>query len=152
MRIPFIHLESDRGALLACLSVPFAAALLAFIIAVALTAFGVPLVGTVRSSVAGFAFVYLTLCFMGLPAYGAGCVWYWWATRGDDSRLLMQLYALPLIAAVFAWFPGLAFIDAPLIQRARIYPTFAIPALIVGYLWIAMVRMIFFSLRGRRRS
>jgi hypothetical protein len=152
VRIPFILLESDRSALLACLSIPFAAALLAFIIAVGLTAFGVPIVGTARSSVAGFAFVYLILCFIWLPAYGAACAWYWWATRGDDSRLLMQLYALPLIAAVFAWFPGLAFIDAPLLQRARIYATFAIPAIIVGYVWVGIVRLMFFSIRWRKRS
>jgi hypothetical protein len=61
--------ESDRSLLLLGLSIPVLLALVAFALAVALTAFGVPKVGTLRSTTAGLAYVYLTIGLMWLPAY-----------------------------------------------------------------------------------
>lgn len=137
-----------RAALLRLLALPLLSLVPAFLLAVGLTAGGAPAVGTLRSGVAGLAYVYLTLCVMWLPAYGAGLLWFWWRTRdGDDDRLLGRLYLLPPVAALFMWFPSLAFIALPLLQKLKAYPMLGLSAVVAGYLWIGLVRLIYFIWR-----
>jgi hypothetical protein len=137
----------ERAALLRILVLPLLSALVAFLLAVALTGFGVPAVGTARSTVAGFAYVHLTLCILALPAYCAGLLWFWWITRADDARLLTRLCQLPLIAALFAWFPSTLMSSAPLREQLSALPMLAVSTLLLGYLWIGLVRLIYFLWR-----
>jgi hypothetical protein len=143
------RLETDRGALLVCLIAPWIVALAAFVLAIALTGFSVPTIGTMRSGIAATAYVYLTLGIMWLPSYSAGCIWWWWATRDDETRLMTRLYTLPLVAALFAWFPSLTFLNAPLVFRMKMYPALAVSGIIAGYIWIAIVRMVFYLWRRK---
>lgn len=137
----------ERAALLRILVLPLLSALVAFLLAVALTGFGVPVVGTARSTVAGLAYVHLTLCVLTLPAYCAGLLWFWWITRADDSRLLTRFYQLPLIAALFAWFPSVLITSTPLQEKLSALPMLAISTMLLGYLWIGLVRLIYFLWR-----
>ena len=143
--------ESDRSLLLLGLSLPVLLALVAFVLAVALTAFGVPQIGTLRSTTAGLACVYLTIGLMWLPAYLVACAWFWWATRDDEAQdnLFKRLFTMPLIGAAFVWFPSLYFTPVPLAQKARMFPLLALAAIIGGYLWVGLVRLMF---RAWRRT
>lgn len=134
---------TDRALLMTGLSLPLLFALIAFVLAVALTAFGAPTVGTARSTIAGLAYVYLMMCLMWLPAYAAGCGWFWWATRGEDDNLLKRLYTMPWISALFVWFPALFFTPITLADKARMYPMLAATVIIASYIWIGLVRFIF---------
>jgi len=136
-------IETERTLVLLCLSIPVLMLLVAFVLAIALTAFGVPKIGTLRSAVAGFAYVYLTLGMVWLPAYLVGCGWFWWTTRDAEAQenLSKPLYRLPLIVAAFIWFPSLFFAPASLSQKAGLFPVLAIVAVIGGYLWVGSVRL-----------
>lgn len=138
---------SDRAALLWCLSPPIVLAVLAFVLAVALTAQGAPQIGTLRSGLAAAAYVYLALGAVGLPAYAVGLLWFWWATRSADSELLQRLFTMPLVTAAFIWMPSLAISQASLAIRFKMLFVFAIAALICGYLWAGLVRLVFYAWR-----
>jgi hypothetical protein len=146
--LPSFRIDTDRGALLACLSFPILLAAVAFVVAVSLTAFGVPKIGTARSTVAAMSYLYLTLSVMWMPGYGVALAWYWWITR-DHDRLLQRLYKLPLVEAIFVWFPSLVFIDASMGQRLRMYAVFALTAVALGYVWIGLVRLMFYFWRRK---
>jgi hypothetical protein len=137
--------DTDRALLLTSLATPVVLAFIAFVLAVALTAFGAPAIGTLRSTAAGLSYVYLTIGLMWLPAYLVACAWFWWATSDDDARddLFKKLYTLPLIGAALVWFPSLYFTPVPLAQKARMFPLLAISAVIGGYLWVGLIRLIF---------
>jgi hypothetical protein len=137
--------DSDRALLLTWLAVPVGLVLVAFVLAVALTAFGTPTIGTLRSTAAGLSYVYLTIGLVWLPAYLAACAWLWWTTHDDDTRedLFKKLYALPLIAAALVWFPSLYFTPGPFGQKARMFPLLAVFAVVGGYLWVGLIRLIF---------
>lgn len=139
---------TDRGALLACLSAPILLTVVAFVVAVSLTAFGVPKIGTARSTVAAMSYLYLTLAVMWMPGYAIALGWYWWITR-DHDRLLQRLYKLPLVEAIFVWFPSLVFIEATTAQRLRMYAVFALTAVALGYMWIGVVRGTFYLWRRK---
>ncbi len=138
---------TDRGALLLCLSVPVVLALVAFVAAVALTAHGAPQIGTLSSGVAAAAYVYLALGSVSLPAYAVGVLWLWWATRRDDSELVRRLFTMPVVTSAFIWMPSLAVSQAPLLIRVKMFFVFALVALIFGYLWAGLVRLVFFAWR-----
>lgn len=141
--------DSDRALLLVFLAIPLFLALISFAIAVALTGFSTPTIGTMRSTVAGYAYVYLMLCLMALPSYIISGAWFWWVTRGDDSIALDRLYTTPLISALFVWFPALVVAPGQLGQRAQMYPMLAMTAIVVGYLWVALVRLCFYFWRRK---
>lgn len=149
MRALFRPVESDRSALLLCLAIPFAIALVSFVLAVGLTAPGAPKLGTLRSTVAGLSYVYLTLGLMWLPAYGIACGWFWWSTRASEQKLFTRLYTLPLVAALFVWFPALMFVAVPFTQRLRLFPVLALSAVLSGFLWIGLVRLMFYAWRRK---
>jgi hypothetical protein len=138
---------SDRAALLWCLAPPILLAVLAFFTAVALTAQGAPQIGTLRSGLAAAAYIYLALGAVGLPAYGIGLLWFWWTTRRADSELLRALFTMPLVTAAFVWMPSLAISQASMAIRFKMFFVFAIAALICGYLWAGMVRLVFYAWR-----
>jgi hypothetical protein len=139
--------DSDRAFFLTCLAIPLVMALVAFVIAVALTGFSAPTVGTLRSTVAGFAYVYLMLCLMWVPGYLISGAWYWWVTRDDESIALDRLYTTPLIGALFIWFPTLLVAPATSAQKLQMFPMLALGALVAGYLWIGIVRLMFYVWR-----
>ena len=143
--------DSDRNVMLLCLSIPFLLAVVAFVLAVALTAFGAPTVGTLRSTTAGFAYVYLTLGLMWLPAYLVACGWFWWATHDDggEENLLKRLMKVPLVGAAFIWFPAVFFTPVSLGDKARIFPALAVFAIVGGYIWVGLIRLMF---RAWRRT
>lgn len=141
-------LADERAALLRLLALPLLSVVPAFLLAVGLTAGGAPAVGTLRSGVAGLAYVHLTLCLMWLPAYGAGYLWFWWrSSDGDDASLMGRFYLLPLVAALFMWFPSLVFVAMPLAQKFKAYPMLGLSAVVAGYLWVGLVRLIYFIWR-----
>lgn len=147
-----IRIQSDRAALVSLLSAPLVIALVAFILAVGLTLDGPPKVGTVRSGIAAAAFIYLALAMTWLPSYFAGCGWYLWVTRKhphDENKLLSRLLLLPLVCALFIWFPALAFSPGAVSDKARLFPVFALSSVFGGYIWIGMVRGIFYLWRQR---
>jgi hypothetical protein len=147
-----IRIQSDRAALVTLLSIPLVVAVVAFILAVGLTLDGAPKVGTLRSGVAAAAFIYLTLGMMWLPSYAAGCGWYCWSTKDhshDARKLLGRAYLIPLVSALFIWFPALAFSPGALSDKARLFPVFALSGVFGGYIWIGMVRGIFYLWRQR---
>lgn len=143
--------DSDRVLLLMYLSAPVAIAAVAFAMAVGLTAFGAPQVGTPRSTAAGLAYVYLTVGLMWLPAYLVACGWFWWATRDDEAQenLFKRLFTMPLVGAAFVWFPVLYFTPAPMAQKVRMYPLLALSAIVGGYIWVGLVRLMFRAWRKR---
>jgi len=133
---------TDRGAVLAILSLPFALAALAFLLAVSTTAMGEMTQGTLRFYLAAFSYSYLVVGLMCTPAYAIGYVWYWWKTRGEDVDLGKPLLWMPLIAAAFAWFPAVLFPQLTGTGRMQIFLSLAGASLIAGYLWVAVVRFI----------
>lgn len=145
-RFPVIVLHrlfgTDRSLMMTAVVLPLILAGIAFILAVALTAFGAPTIGTMRSTIAGLAYVYLMLCVMWLPAYTIGCAWFWWATR-DEDNLLKRLYTMPWISALFVWFPALYFTPVSLAEKARMYPMLAVTVIIASYVWVGLVRLMF---------
>ncbi len=146
----FKRFDSDRSVLLLCLSIPVVLAIVAFVLAVGLTAFGVPpKVGTMRSTTAGFAYVYLTLGLMWLPPYLVGCFWFWWSTRDDENSLFKRLFTMPLISSAFSWFPALYFTPVPLANKVRMFPMLALSAMIGGFIWVGLVRLIFHAWRRK---
>jgi|SRR5471030_26226 len=143
-----LHIDTDRGAMLATLALPGILMVIAFLIAIALTAFGVPTLGTLRSTVAAVAYLYLTLCVMWLPAYCIAFAWYWWASR-DDAVLLQRLWFLPLVEALFVWFPSILFADIAHGQRIQVLMPFVLTAIVSGYVWVGLVRLLFYVWRRK---
>ena len=133
---------TDRGAALAILSLPFALAALAFLLAVITTAMGEMAQGTLRFYLAAFSYSYLMACLMCLPAYAIGYGWYWWNTKGGDVDLGKPLLWMPLIAAAFVWFPAVLFPQLTGTGRVQVFLLLAGASLVVGYLWVAVVRFI----------
>lgn len=139
--------NSDRALLLALLAIPLILALVAFAIAVALTGFSTPIIGTTRSTVAGYAYVYLIFCLMAMPSYIISGAWFWWVTRDDDAIALDRLLTTPLIGALFVWLPVLVVAPVPLAQKVQMYPMLALTAIVAGYVWVALVRLMFYLWR-----
>jgi len=133
---------TDRGAALAILSLPFALAALAFLLAVITTTMGEMAQGTLRFYLAAFSYSYLMACLMCLPAYAIGYGWYWWKTKGGDADLGKPLLWMPLIAAAFVWFPAVLFPQLTGTGRVQVFLLLAGASLVVGYLWVAVVRFI----------
>lgn len=134
---------SDRGAALALLAFPMGLAFLAFIISVGTTAMGEMAKGSVRFYTAAFAYTFLMSSLMGLPAYIASYGWFWWRTKAHDADLCKNLWLMPLIAAVFVWFPALLFPQSKGIGRIQVYLLLAAGTVVIGYAWVAIVRLIF---------
>lgn len=134
---------SDRGAALALLAFPMGLALLAFILSVGTTAMGEMAKGSVRFYTAAFAYTFLMSSLMGLPAYIASYGWFWWRTKVHDTDLCKALWLMPLIAAAFVWFPALLFPQGKGISRIQVYLLLAGGTLVIGYAWVAIVRLIF---------
>lgn len=138
----FIHAlkpETDRAFLFTCLMLPFALAGIAFILAVSLTATSVPTVGTARSAIAATCFVYLALALTWLPAYSIALTWLWFTTRNGESAL-SRLYWIPVIQTLFIWFPTIFFLDAPIEQKYRMLPSWGIASILLGFLFIGIIR------------
>ena len=148
MQITIPRIKTDKGAAFACLASPFAVLIIAFVLAVTLTAFGVPKTGTARSTIAALSYLYLTLAVMWLPAYCVALGWLWWATRAEET-VFSRMYFLPLILALAIWFPALTFTDVPAAQRLRLYPGFALAAIASGYVWLGLVRLMFYVWRRK---
>ncbi len=141
--------EQDRSALLRYLSIPLVLALIALLIAVSLTAFSVPKIGTSTSTIAGLAYVYLMLGLMWLPAYTVGYVFYWWSTRKSDDNLLFYLYLMPLVCALFLWFPTLVLVEISAAEKRSMIVPLIGTGLILGYIWIGLVRLMFYVWRKK---
>ncbi len=139
----------DRSALLRCLCIPLVLTLVAFSIAVALTAFSVPTVGTTKSTVAGLAYVYLMMALMWVPSYLVGLAVFWWNTRHSDDKLLFNLYIMPLVCALFIWFPSLVMGDATREQRMQMLVPLVGTGVILGYVWIGLVRLMYYVWRKK---
>lgn len=74
--------------------------------------------------------------------FAIGYGWYWWKTRGDDADLGKPLLCMPLIAAAFVWFPAVLFPQLTGPDRVQVFLLLAGASLVVGYLWVAVVRFI----------
>lgn len=135
--------ETDRTSLFACLISPLILAAVAFVLAVGLTAMSVPTAGTIRSTVAALSFVYLTLALAWLPAYAIALAWFWFATRNDEP-LFPRLYWVPVIQTLFIWFPTIFFLDVPIAQKLRMLPSWGISSIVLGFIFIGLVRGIFY--------
>lgn len=133
---------TTRRAALAILSLPFALAVLAFMLAVITTAMGEMTQGTPRFYFAALSYSYLIACLMCLPAYAISYGWYWWKTRGYDADLGKPLLWMPLIAAAFVWFPAVLFPQLAGTERMQVFLLLAGSSLVVGYLWMAIVHFI----------
>jgi hypothetical protein len=136
--------HTKRSCLILWLSLPVAVAILVFMLAVGLTAFSVPKIGSLRSTTAGLAYVFLVFSLVGLPAYLVAYGWFCWKTRIDSAvaNLRKQLFRMPMIVAAFIWFPTLFFVPLPFVQKARLYPLFALAAVIGGYAWVGLVHLL----------
>lgn len=133
---------TDRSAALAILSLPFALAALAFLMAVITTAMGEMAQGTLRFYFAAVSYLYLVAFLMCCPAYAIGYGWYWWKTKGGDADLGKPLLWMPLIAAAFVWFPAVLFQQLTGTSKVKVFLLLAGASLVVGYLWVAVVRFI----------
>jgi len=140
---------SDRGAALAILSLPFALAVLAFMLTFIASAVGKTAQGTLLFYLAAFSYAYLIACVMFLPAYAIGYCWYWWKTKNDDTDLVKPLFWMPLIVAAFVWFPTVLFPQVSITGRIQVFLLLAGASLVIGYLWVAIVG---FILRIRNRT
>lgn len=144
--------RTDRTASLVILTLPFALALIAFLLAIITTALGSVPQGTPRFYMAAFSFTYLVAGLLYLPAYAISYGWFWWATRDDISDLGKKLFWMPLVAAAFVWFPAILFrqlADAGLLQAVLLLLGIS---LIVGYLWIGIARLILYVWRKVKAS
>ncbi|MEM8515128.1 hypothetical protein RCH14_004488 [Massilia sp. MP_M2] len=135
--------ETDRTSLFACLLAPLILAVAAFILAVSLTAVSVPISGTLRSTVAALSFVYLTLALAWLPAYTIALAWFWITTRNDEA-IFPRLYWVPVIQTLFIWFPTIFFLDVPTAQKLRMIPPWGIASIVLGFVFIGLIRGIFY--------
>ena len=144
--------QPDRKASLVILTFPFALGLIAFLLAIITTALGGVPQGTPRFYMAAFSFSYLVIGLLYLPAYAISYGWFWWATRDDITDLGKKLLWMPLVAAVFVWFPAIFFrqvVDAGLLQAVLLL---IVISLIVGYLWIGIARLILYVWRKVKAS
>lgn len=144
--------QTDRKASLVILTFPFALGLIAFLLAIITTALGSVPQGTPRFYMAAFSFSYLVIGLLYLPAYAISYGWFWWATRDDIADLGKRLLLMPLVAAVFVWFPAIFFrqvADAGLLQAVLLLIGIS---LIVGYLWIGIARLILYVWRKVKAS
>ena len=135
--------ETDRTSLFACLLSPIILAVVAFILAVGLTATSVPTQGTARSTIAALSFVYLTIALTWLPAYSFALAWFWVKTRNDEV-IFSRLYWIPVIQTLFIWFPTIFFLDVPIAQKLRMLPSWGIASVVLGFIFIGLIRGVFY--------
>jgi hypothetical protein len=128
--------------------VPLVLAVVSFAIAVFMTATGMYRHGTISSVVAATSILYLTLGMTWLPGYAISLVWFWYVTR-HDKPLFPSIYWVPVIQSLLIWFPSLLLVDVPFTQKLRMLPAWAFASLILGYVWIAIVRAIFYFWKRR---
>jgi hypothetical protein len=136
--------RNDRRIALAILALPFAAALIALLIA---AFYGGP------NNDAGilflarvFSYSYLVVCVLALPAYAIGYIFYWW--QSSVNNLVKPLLWFPMVWAGFVWFPSIFVPQLNNRDQFEVYVMLAIGCLILGYLWVGIVRLILRAWRG----
>jgi hypothetical protein len=157
--------ETDRGAIARLLWLPVVGACLSLLAAFWALHLGLldpatpPPTGLWRFSrvIIGFGVVWAGVCG---PWYLAGICWYLWATRAkkiiaffaphDETPFLLRtLWKIPLASASLCWVPLLTRMPTPNgISRMAIGVGIITVQLVVGYLWIAIVRGITRLWRG----
>lgn len=130
---------SNRGAVLAILSIPLLLAALAFILTIIAASLSVE--HGIFAKIVVFSYLYLMVGLIYLPAYGVSYVWYWFRA-GDDANLGRSLLRIPLISTAFVWFPTLSPPQLANPAHAKSFLILAGINLIVCYLWVAVVRLI----------
>lgn len=146
------RVQSDRGAIILCLTAPFIVTAISFCITVGWVAFLSATHGDMSSRPLPTVIAYLVVTFsvMVLPAYTAGCGWWIWATRDENANLVKQLWFLPLISTLFVWFPTLTMAEVEMTYRLQMFPVLIAISLLSGYIWIGLVRLAFYFWRQKR--
>jgi polyferredoxin len=141
--------HSDRRWLLLWLLAPLILMLVSVGLALAVTV-RVPTVGTLYSDIAAMGVMYVILGAVMAPPYAITVGWWVWRTRQrdhDEEWLLRQLWRIPLVAALFSWFPGLLMTSAAPMVRLQMFVTMAIPAAVTLCVWAGLVHLCFFLRR-----
>jgi hypothetical protein len=129
-----------RRSTLKLLSAPFILGLVCLLITSVLN-LGPIEQGTVGYYVGIACFSYLVLCVLVFPSYLGAFFWFWWRSRAEPDNgehLIKQLSWVPLITAVFMWWP-FAFIPNDSVQAALMLP---LAVFIGAYAWVWFVRFV----------
>lgn len=139
---------SDIQAARALLVIPVGLALISFVIAAIASSFGEMTQGTLRFYVGAFSYAFVAGSFLILPAYLISLAWFWWSTKNDDHNMKRNLWLTPLVTCVFVWFPAVALPKVSGIETMmKTYFLLVGISLVLGYVWIAIVRAVLYFWR-----
>ncbi|QOI07947.1 hypothetical protein D5S10_29940 (plasmid) [Pseudomonas savastanoi] len=137
--------SSDWRAATLLLALPFALALISFVLAVVVTLLGEMDKGSTRFYTAAFSYSFLLASVIVMPSYLASFIWYGWWSKSGERRVLTGLWIMPLISAAVALVPAILFFkysEAKGMTLMQVYLLVAIATLVIGYIWSCVVRVI----------
>lgn len=132
----------DRRAALTLLSLPFILCVAALVFAVGITTSGLAPKGTPQFYVAAFAYAYLTTALMCMPAYIAGCMYFWWTTTKNEVAVPRALWRIPIVSLATIWFPAAFVPQETHLDRVKVLLFLALITTVINYLWLAFVRIV----------
>lgn len=144
---------NDRKAVLFLLLFPGFLGVIAMALAITLTGFGVPQVGSWRSNVAGLAYVFLFMLVLGGPSYFVGVGWHAWRLRHSssiDKDDVNNIWKILIFVVLFFWFPMVFFIPKGAWAGAigMLLTALFCEVLVCG-VWLGLVRVGFKLWRGK---
>lgn len=104
--------------------------------------------GSLRFYLTALSYAGLAMALTCLPAYLIGAAWYWWQVTKRTEAVHGSLYAIPIIAVLFCWFPS--FLFTPLAgahQKVQLFTLLAVTQLVLGYAWLFIVKNLFLRVR-----
>lgn len=135
-------LSTDTKAAITLLSLPFFFCLSALVLAVCTTASGIAPKGTPLFYVAAFSYAYLTTALMCMPAYIAGCIYFWWVTTKNEIPITRALWQIPIVSLAVIWFPAVFVPQETQLDRLKVILFLALVTTVINFLWIALVRIV----------
>ncbi|KGT55139.1 hypothetical protein NY96_13415 [Xanthomonas citri pv. fuscans] len=135
---------SDRRFAITWLLAPIIGVLLAFLIAVAVTAMGKMAQGTPRFYLVALSYTYLLASLMCMPAYAIGVGGYWWMTRNAEEKRIGYLWWIPVFSALWGWFPSVLFPQGGDVGMGKLFVMMAGTVFVLSLIWILVVRAVLY--------
>jgi hypothetical protein len=135
---------TDRRIALVLLALPFLFTFISLIHAAFFSGIGDPGVQLTKTSI--FTYAFLIAAILILPSYIISYGFYWWHSKGNG--VIKPLILLPLVWAGFAWFPSILVSQGNFQAQFNVFAILSMLCLIIGYIWIGLLRLILRLWRG----